>query len=330
MMGEAMRILITGAGGPSAISVWKSLKEDHELYMADMDARAAGLYLVPPDRRFLLPRGDSPQFVEVVAAECKKRAIDLLIPTVDSELLPIARARQGLVQAGTKVQLCSSEVLEVCRDKYALLRHCSGEEYVPQFTLLSEDNVGMLTKFPLFAKPRFGAGSVGLHYIESEEELLALPRDNSYLVQEHLPGEEYSVDVYVKSDGKVIAAVPRLRMKTDSGIAVTARTVQQKDAIELAHRVIEKVGIRYAANIQFKRAADGRLMLLEVNPRFPGTLPLTNAAGIDLPKLLLREAAGEAMPDKLLPFIECMVVRYWTEHFLKVEEWEQLCTPTHG
>jgi hypothetical protein len=51
-----MRILITGAGGAAAISVWKSLSAGHELHMADMDPLAAGLYLVPPDRRLIIPR----------------------------------------------------------------------------------------------------------------------------------------------------------------------------------------------------------------------------------------------------------------------------------
>ena len=44
--------------------------------------------------------------------------------------------------------------------------------------------------------------------------------------------------------------------------------------------------VQGTANVQFKRAADGVFKLLEVNPRFPGTLPLTGAAGIDMPKLL--------------------------------------------
>lgn len=50
-----MKILITGAGGAAAISVWKSLNQEHELYMADIDPCAAGLYLVPAGQRKLSP-----------------------------------------------------------------------------------------------------------------------------------------------------------------------------------------------------------------------------------------------------------------------------------
>jgi carbamoyl-phosphate synthase large subunit len=140
-----------------------------------------------------------------------------------------------------------------------------------------------------------------------------------------LPGEEYSVDVYVRGDGTVIAAVPRERMKTDSGIAVTARTVNDPEIIAAAINAARASGVRYVANIQLKRAADGVFKLLEINPRFPGTLPLTTRAGVDIPALLCAEMAGHAMPDRLLPFKEVMVVRYMAEQFFEPSEWRQLC-----
>ena len=76
--------------------------------------------------------------------------------------------------------------------------------------------------------------------------------------------------------------------------------------------------------VPVKRAADGVFKLLEVNPRFPGTLPLTGAAGVDMPKLMADELAGQNLPDGLLPFKELMVVRYWTEHYFDAREWEAL------
>ena len=52
-----------------------------------------------------------------------------------------------------------------------------------------------------------------------------------------MPGAEYSVDVYIQSNGQPLACVPRLRMKVDSGVAVAART-QELPALEaMAYRV---------------------------------------------------------------------------------------------
>jgi carbamoyl-phosphate synthase large subunit len=322
-----MRILMTGAGGPSAISVWKSLSAQHEIHMADMDPCAAGLYLVAEDRRLLVPRGDAPELVPALLAACRARKIDLMLPTVDAEFVPLALARADFEALGVALPISPLDCLRVCRDKHELLARVKGIVPVPEYEPLTPEAAARVTSFPRFVKPRLGAGSRGAEKITRREDLDALPQDGSILVQEYLPGEEYSVDVYVRGDGRVIAAVPRERMKTDSGIAVTARTVDVPEVIAAARRVAEEIGVRYVANVQFKRAADGIFKLLEVNPRFPGTLPLTTAAGVDMPKLLVDDVAGKKLPDGPLPFKEIMVVRYWTEHYVDPQEWVKLCRP---
>ena len=122
-------------------------------------------------------------------------------------------------------------------------------------------------------------------------------------------------------------------MKTDSGIAITARTVHLPEVIDAAVRAAEGAGVRYVANVQFRRAADGRFKLLEINPRFPGTLPLTTAAGVDIPRLMMEEIQGRPVQDidlpadGLLPFREVMTVRYLTERVVDPQEWRDLCQP---
>ena len=320
-----MRILITGAGGPSAISVWKSLAGEHEVHMADMDPLATGLYLVPAERRLVIPRGDDPSLVPALHQACKARRVEVLVPTVDTELAPLAEARDSFESIGIALPISSVDCLRTCRDKQALLDKVKGSVPVPDYQPLTEAVAARVDSFPRFIKPRLGAGSRGVAKIDRRQDLDVLPKDGSLLLQEYLPGEEFSVDVYVRADGRVVGAVPRERMKTDSGIAVAARTRHIAELVDSAIKTAETIGVRYVANVQFKRAADGIFKLLEVNPRFPGTLPLTIAAGVDMPKLMVDEIAGRPMPDKLLPFKELMVVRYWTERYFDPAEWTALC-----
>jgi len=320
-----MKILLTGAGGPAAISVWKSLDANHELHMADMDPRAPGLYLVPAAQRLVLPRGDAPDFADQALVACHVRGIQALVSTVDAELVPLALRRADFEAAGIQLPLSPLDTLRLCRDKLALLEHLRGVVPVPVYAVLTEAPFELPAPLPWFAKPRGGSGSRDLTLLETREALAALPRDGSMLVQEYLPGEEYSVDVYVRRDGDVVAAVPRERMKTDSGIAITARTVRVPEVIDAAVRAARGAGIRHVANVQFRRGADGVFKLLEINPRFPGTLPLTTAAGVDMPALLVEELEGRRLPDGLLPFKELMSVRYLTEKFVDPQEWRDLC-----
>lgn len=320
-----MKILVTGAGGAAAISVWKSLNQEHEIYMADIDPCAAGLYLVPAAQRLIIPRGDAAEFSTIMRQECQKRQIELLIPTVDAELAPLAQQAAQFKKLGIKLPLSSAESLQRCADKYALLTYCQESGLTPKFALLTTQTDLTQWQFPCFAKPRRGSGSTGAMTINHPQELAQLPKDSSYLIQELLPGAEYSVDVYIHSTGTPIAAVPRLRMKIDSGIAVAAQTCINPQLSQMAVTIAQQAGITYVANVQFKADRHGQFKLLEINPRFPGTLPLTAAAGIDIPSLLINDLLGKPFATQLLPFKELMVVRYWTEEFFAVEEWSSLC-----
>jgi carbamoyl-phosphate synthase large subunit len=101
-------------------------------------------------------------------------------------------------------------------------------------------------------------------------------------------------------------------MKVDSGVAVTARTVRDEELMDLSERVARVIGLRFVGNIQWRRRADWSPALLEVNPRVPGTLPLTIAAGVNMPKLSTQSLLGQPLPP-LLPFDEIAVVRRWEE-----------------
>jgi len=65
---------------------------------------------------------------------------------------------------------------------------------------------------------------------------------------------------------------------------------------------------------------DGRPALLEVNPRLPGSLVLTAAAGANLAAFALAEALGEAVPAHV-PFREVAIVRYLAETIVEIDDY---------
>ena len=125
------------------------------------------------------------------------------------------------------------------------------------------------------------------------------------------------------ADGHVIASVPRLRARVDSGVAVGSRTVHDPELESFGRIVAEKTGLTYVANVQVKRDAAGRPALLEVNPRMPGTLGLTIASGVDMPRLALAALRGEPVPAAL-GFRDRAMVRYLDERALDPAEIEHL------
>jgi carbamoyl-phosphate synthase large subunit len=327
-MPDHPRVLVTGAGGPSGITILRDLVDEPlTLIAADIDPYAAGLYLVDAPLRAILPRGDDPSFADVLLELCRRESVDVVVPTVDSELLPLARARDRYAQAGVTLVLASEQTLSACLDKAVLARRCDAVVNVPRTQIVDDRFEPAGVELPVIVKPRSGSGSRGIRLVARVEELEALERDGTLLVQEHLPGPEFSLDVLARADGVVVGVVPRERLKVDSGIAVTGRTLHDDKLEAFARAVAQAIGLTTVANVQVKEDVDGEPSLLEVNPRFPGTMPLTIAAGIDMPKLAIGEALGTPIPDGPLPFEDLAMVRFFQERFLSFDEIAALRRP---
>jgi carbamoyl-phosphate synthase large subunit len=114
------------------------------------------------------------------------------------------------------------------------------------------------------------------------------------LVMAYLPGEEFSVDVLADS-GEMLACVVRKRLQAVQGMATVAVVVAAPDVEDAARRVIAATGLSYVANVQFRRDADGVPRLLEINPRIPGTIHLTVAAGLNLPLAACTQALRQPL-----------------------------------
>jgi carbamoyl-phosphate synthase large subunit len=322
-----VRVLVTGAGGPAAVSVMKSLRADPsvELLAADMDPWAAGLYLVPPGARTLVPAGDAPDFVATVLARCLALGVDVLVPTVDSELRPLAQARADYASSGISLLLAPDDALAVTLDKLDLARRCEPIVRVPRTELLAGTDPASW-EYPVVAKPRVGSGSRGFSVVGSAADLAGQQDRPGYLVQEYLPGEEYSIDVLAGADGHVVASVPRVRVRVDSGVSVAGRTVRDPGLEEFGAAVAAATGLTYIANVQCRQDRAGRPALLEVNPRAPGTLPLTVASGVDMPRLALDSLRGYPVPDRA-GFREIAMVRFLDERFVEMSDVDKVQVP---
>ncbi|MBT2475693.1 ATP-grasp domain-containing protein [Microbacterium sp. ISL-103] len=313
------RVLVTGAGGPAGVAVIRSLlgRSDLEVFAADMDGWASGIYLVPPTHRRLVPPGRDDDFVAAIARMVADDRLDLVISTVDVELAALAGRREELAPAVLAAP--SQETLSVALDKLLLAERCESTGLTPRTVLVGPDAQAVDWEFPVFAKPRQGAGSRGVRMVPDRAALEALPLDEGLIVQDFLPGEEYSVDVIADASGSVVAAVPRTRARVDSGVAIAGRTVHDEELESAAASIAQAIGLVGVANVQLRRDRAGRAVLLEVNPRFPGALPLTIAAGVDIPSLVADLFLGREIPSSVA-FREIASVRFLEDVIVEVDE----------
>jgi carbamoyl-phosphate synthase large subunit len=289
---ERPRVVVTGCGGPAGLGVVRAISGAADVYAADIDPYAQGLFEVEPSRRLIVPRGDDPRFAPEMRRLCAGHRIDALVPTVEVELAPLVAERRALAANGVALVAPAIGALNACLDKWSFHRALTGHDALPRTELISPSFDPGGWRPPLVIKPRRGSGSSGVRTLGDLADLERLPRDGSLIAQEYLPGQEFSVDVLQLGDRGAVA-VARERLKVDSGIAVTARVIRDQALEDLAMDVTERVGVSPIANVQFRRRADGEPRLLEVNPRVPGTIALSIAAGVNMPELALRHALGE-------------------------------------
>lgn len=315
------KIFITGAGGPAAICAFKSLsKENYDLYMGDMDPLSTGLYLVSATKRSIIPAAREAGFVDSILEVCIKNEIDVLIPTVDMELIQLAARKKEFEAVGTRVLVADAGVLEKIMNKHNLLTALKDDLDVGQFDMLSNSTPDQWKGKKVVIKPISGSGSRGVeihpNYASIDEEKL---HAEEMMIQEFLEGPEYSVDVMVDEEGEVRAAVPRLRLRTDSGVSMTGLVDKNEAVIAYAKAVAEKIGLTFAGNIQIIVDPDLGPRLVEINPRFSGGLSLVIEAGANTPSMCVRSLLGERV-ETINDFRELAMVRSFNETYLDASE----------
>jgi predicted ATP-grasp superfamily ATP-dependent carboligase len=118
------------------------------------------------------------------------------------------------------------------------------------------------------------------------------------LAQELVPGDETRIEsyhVYVDGEGRVVGEFTGRKIRTSPrayGDSTALVISDAPDVAALGRELAERLGLRGVAKFDFKRGPDGRLHLLEINPRFtlwshPGAV-----AGVNLPALVYADLAG--------------------------------------
>ena len=81
-----MRILFTGGGGAGSEALWRILNEKYTLFFADAILDNIDKS-IPVDSRIEIAFANSKSYLKSVKSACDKNKIDLIVPTVDEELL---------------------------------------------------------------------------------------------------------------------------------------------------------------------------------------------------------------------------------------------------
>ena len=283
----------------------------------DINPMSPALYF--GHKHHIVPLTTDRYYIPIIGSICDAEDVSLIVPTIDDELPIFGRALSRFTQMGIAVAVSSEKTSKICNDKYEtyLFSRTNGIN-TPETWLSGGIQMNDL-KYPVYVKPRFGRGSVNVFKVENEKQLrFFLDYVPDPIVQNELPGAEFTVDVLSDFHGRVISLVPRERLVIRAGVSDKGITRKNADVMAFAKHVAERLQIVGPANIQCTWDK-GTVSLIEVNPRFSGGIPLTIASGADFASWLVQMAAGIDIPSQIGKFQDGLAMMSFEESIFATE-----------
>jgi predicted ATP-grasp superfamily ATP-dependent carboligase len=310
-LGNGRRVLVTDGHSTAALATVRSLGRHHFRVTSACDAsrvNAAG-HSRYCDRsvQMVSATREPAAFADQLAHELGDGRYDLLIPITDASAV-IVTSERSRFDALCQVALPSPDVMSMAFDKAATAAAAAAVGMsVPithTFDTLDDlDRDSEHLSLPCVIKPRFsrrfdGQGSVAgtlVRYAQTPQQLREAFRQVHAvsawpLVQSFVEGSGTGVFVLAKR-GEVVATFAHRRLREVSptgGAASLAESISPDPRLVLpAVRLIESLKWHGVAMVEMKDPGPPHPpVLMEINGRLWGSLPLAIAAGMDFPALL--------------------------------------------
>ncbi|MBR8709118.1 ATP-grasp domain-containing protein [Bacteroides pyogenes] len=317
-----MNILFTCAGRRTYLLKYfkENLSEGDKVFATDMQLSASALQAA--DVKLQVPAVYDPEYINITFNICKENKIDALLSLNDLELPILAENKARFEELGVKVIISDPAVIDIAFDKYKTAQWVESLDLNAPKTYVRLDEckkaleVGEI-EFPLFMKPRWGSGSIGLESIADTEELdiyynllmkkikktilaTASVGDEYIMIQEKLTGYEYGLDIMNDLTGKNVGVSVKQKLAMRAGETDKAITVDLPEVREMGKKIGDNLKHIGNLDVDIMQRANGDYCVLELNPRFGGGFPFSYEAGVNLPKAIIQWVKGEEVDPAIL------------------------------
>ncbi len=291
------------------------LNEEYEFYVVGNIERNQTIQYHPYCKKFINLKNkleletDTQALVDELIDIIRNESIDILLPVSIACLLIVDRHKPQLQQEVTITPFPSKESVDLLDHKYNFYLFCKEHdiahpESVCVNTSAEIDASAPGVSYPLLIKPVLGAGGFDtLVFVRTEQEMEAflqrpIDKREGYfpaLLQEYFDGQDIDFNGF-SVDGKVLASSV---MKTDfyenNPELNFTYFVHDDDVTRLGNKILEAGKYSGPTNIDMRiRASDGKLMLIEVNPRYWARVHVSLMDGMNFLDIGIKATLGEA------------------------------------
>lgn len=331
---SALKILVTGAGGPGAVNLTRSLLAAPEpVRLIGTEASEYYIHLALTHDTEMVPRcSDEAAYVDAIADVCRRHGVDLVMPNSSLEMMVLTRNR-GRIPAPMKIPSIAAQ--EVSASKWLTWNRWNAEGIPVPATMLVETRDDVVRAFdtigstPIWFRgagiPGRGIGGAALPCRKPEEAFGWIEFYNgwgAFIASEYLPGDNLTF-LGVFDNGRLVASqgrkrdayvIPHVSPSGITGAPAICHTVSRADINELGPRCVASIdpGFDGVAFVDFKCDAGGNPRPTEINAgRFGTTNHFYTAAGFNFPWLMVQIALDRKIPDDLPRFNVLPDDLYW-------------------
>lgn len=250
-----------------------------------------------------------PKFPEKSFKSLKKELeeyhYDLIIPLNDDAAILLAKNKEEIENL-SKIACNDWPVFKMASDKLNTMLICKTLQIPSPYTYESlekflQDNEN--TKYPVVIKPRTGCAAVGFHIAKDENDVMAYIKEaekkfGPMLIQEFIPqdGLQYKAQLYINRDGVLKGACVFSKVRwypLNGGSSTLNETVERPDIIEDCLKLLKGINWKGYADIDLiEDSRDGKIKIMEINPRITGSVKICFESGIDFSKLIIDDLKG--------------------------------------
>ena len=252
----------------------------------------------------------------------------------DGDLLLVSRNRE-LLQKYFRFAIAEQELVETLVDKerfQVLAERLKLPVPLAQRLHATPDVPALTLRFPIIVKPLTRRPELWKAVVEKGKALRIETAEEfrrrwptlsvsglDMLAQELIPGGETAIEsyhVYVDEHGEILGEFTGRKIRTypvEYGDSTALETSDEPDVTTLGRELVKRLQLRGVAKFDFKRAPNGQLYLLEVNPRFNLWHHLGALAGVNLPALVHTDLTGELKPEAKTAIAGLRWCRAWQD-----------------
>ena len=245
------------------------------------------------------------EYVEAILKIISNEPYDIVMPFTHGAVAACCHAKDQ-IETYSKLTFPDFETFLLFHDKWKTYELCKKTQVPSPRTWKPHDQDELCQlaneiSFPAVVKIQMGCGIArGVRVAEKKDELMekytSLSTQPSFsfldnfetpIIQEFIEGPIHDV-VGLFNDGEPLAIMSQKRVLTypiDGGTGSVNETTYEPRIIEYACRLMKAAGWTGPAMCEFKKRGENDYFLLEVNPKFWGTLDLAISSGLDVPTM---------------------------------------------